>query len=94
MPREALKLALFNRDFEKAQALISAWGKSVTDDMKSTTGEADLRRLVDNALRFAEENTYLLHVVRAHIGSELHANSASFLYLDPEAEQHYWHLQA
>jgi len=89
-----LKAALLNRDFEQAQLLIAQWGKHVSAEIKSASSDGERRRILEEARLFAESSIYLTRVVRAHIATELQANSASFLYLDVEPEQHGWHVRA
>jgi hypothetical protein len=92
MKIEELKAALLNRDFYQAEFLIGEWGKSVTGEMKAASGETERRRILDDACAFAEQNICLTRVIRAHISAELQANSASFLYVDPNLEQPRWRL--
>jgi hypothetical protein len=94
MNGQELKTALANHDFDRAQALVPEWGKMVLTDMRSASGEAELRRILDGALAFAEDHVHLARVIRAHIASDLEANSASFLYRDADLEQHRWQLKA
>jgi hypothetical protein len=92
--RQQLKAALLNRDFPQAQTLIEEWGKLVARSMQAAGSEAKRRQLLDEAVTLGQQSLYLARVVRANIVSELHANSASFLYADSSLEQPRWHLSA
>ena len=94
MNKEELKTALANRDFDRAQELILEWGTSVRAKIRAASGQTERKRIFDDAASFAEDNMYLIRVVRAHIAAELQANSASFLYRDTNLEQHHWQISA
>jgi hypothetical protein len=91
---EELRSALLERDFTLAQSLVRAWGDAVSAEMKAASGEAERRRILEEARSFGEQNLYLAQVVRAHIATELNANSASFLYADADLELPRWRLSA
>jgi len=90
---EELKNALLNRDFERAQSLISAWGEEISWSVKAASGPAERYRILEDARSFLEQHLYLARVVRAHIATELKANSASFLYANTELEQPRWRVR-
>jgi hypothetical protein len=94
MNKDDLKAALANRDFDRAQSLILAWGTSVKAEMRAASGQTERQRIFEEAVSFAEGNIYFARVIRAHIAAELHANSASFLYCDTDLERHRWQIQA
>jgi len=90
---EELKDALLNREFERAQSHISAWREAVAESMKTASGSAERYRILEDAQAFLEQHLYLARVVRAHIATELQANSASFLYANTELEQPRWRVR-
>jgi hypothetical protein len=90
--KEAVKAAFLDRDFERGQSLMREWCKQASAEMKAASGDVERRRIFEDARSFVEENIYLVRVIRAHISAELHANSASFLYADPDSEQHRWRI--
>jgi hypothetical protein len=94
MIEDEIKTALLDRDFDRAQSLIGEWGKSIAVAMQAAAGEAARRRIYDEARTVVESNTYLARVVRAQIATELHANSASFLYRNADLEQPRWQIKA
>jgi hypothetical protein len=91
---QELRSALLERDFTRAQSLITAWGNAVSAEIKAASGETERRRILEEARSFGEQSLYLAQVVRAHIATELNANSASFLYADAELELPRWRLSA
>jgi arginine repressor len=93
MRKEELKDALLNRDFERAQALISAWREAISASMKAASDSAERYRILEDAQSFLEQHLYLARVVRTHIATELKANSASFLYRNTELEQPRWRVR-
>jgi len=93
MTTDELKSALLDRDFDKAQSLINAWGASIRRAIKAAPGDAERYRILEDAQAFAEQHLYLARVVRAHIATELQANSASFLYASAELEQPRWRFR-
>ena len=94
MLKDAVKQAFLNNDFELGSSLVKQWGASVKAEMMNAACQEDLRRIVDDALSYAEGNLYLARVMRAHVATELRSNSASFLYRQTELEQHRWHVKA
>jgi hypothetical protein len=90
--KEEIKAAFLDREFELAQSRMREWCKQVSIEMKAASGDVELRRIFEDARSFVEENLYLVRVIRAHISTELHANSASFLYTNPDSEQHRWRI--
>jgi len=93
MTREELKDALLNRDFDRAQSLISAWGEAISRSMKAASGSAERYRILEDAQSFVEQHLYLARIVRARIATELQSNSASFLYSNTELEQPRWRVR-
>ena len=94
MQKEELKTAFLNRDFDRAQALLNEWAQDVSVGIKAAQGDAQRRRIFDEACSFAEGNICLARVVRAHIATELQANSGSFLYQDSDLEPTRWQIKA
>ncbi len=91
---DELKSALLNRDFDRVQALIGTWRDEILRCLRTASGSAERCRILEEARSLGEQNLYLARVVRAHIATELQANSASFLYADTELEQPRWRVRA
>lgn len=94
MISDELKQAILNRDFDRAQELIAAWGQDIRARMRTAAGSTELRRIHEDATSFGEETLYLAHIIRSQIATELQANSASFLYRDADLKQNRWQIQA
>ena len=91
---EELRIAILNRDFERAQSIIAERTKAIASEVKAATGAVQRRRILEEAVDRAEQDLCLARVIRAHIASELKANSASFLYAESELEQPRWRVSA
>jgi len=93
MTSDQLRNALINRDFDQVQSLIGEWRKSILSALTTAPSAAERCMILDDARAFGEEHLYLARVVRAHIATELQANSASFVYAGTDLEQPRWRLQ-
>jgi hypothetical protein len=93
MPDE-LTAALKRKDFETAAGIARAIGKQALLDLETAPTAKARAEIYQNSIAIVNDALYLARVLRAHIASELHANSVSFLYADTDLEQHHWRIQA
>lgn len=92
MTQEHISAALLDRDFERARLLANEWRELVIANVNDASKEAERSAIFNNAISLGEMSLHLARVVRAHIALELQANSALYLYNNPDLERHDWQL--
>ncbi len=91
---EAIQVALRAGDFDKVRQLSTELGQAIVHEAQVVppTGR---RPFVESSLSRLREHLSLARVLRAHLASQLHSNTAASLY-QPAATNtpNSWHLEA
>jgi hypothetical protein len=94
MEDQALATAIRTGDFEAANPLAVAYGQSVVAELRTALTPENREAIARPALEFLNDQLHLVRVLRAHLASQLRANSGPCLYQPTEADRHCWRFEA
>jgi hypothetical protein len=94
MENQALASAIKTGDFEAVHPLAAAYGQSVIAELRNALTPENREAIARPALEFLNDQLHLVRVLRAHLASQLRANSATYLYQPAEPDKHRWRFEA